>query len=295
MKKTSTIFILLLSLLTGLSKAQTNLDLQTWSGTVPTPTGWQALLNPYYSFTGDTSVTKGTGQSGFGAKLWPVDLTALGVSAAGSFLQYGTNGKGIAYTTRPDSVQYYYQCNNTNIATEVNIYLTRYNSITLTIDTIARSENAYTGVINSTFVFEKQKLVYDLINGNLNPDSLKINIVAVSDIPTANLHTAYFAVDEFQFKGTAAIATGLTNYSNTSSMKIYPTIVTNNINFEFENSNFRFITIYNVTGKEILNEKTNDKHHSLNLSSIESGYYIYKVSDANNNSLKTGKFVVSHN
>lgn len=294
MKKTSTIFILLLSLITGVNKAQTNLDLELWQGAPETPTNWAALLNPYASALGDTSVTKGPGQSGFAAKLCPVDLTLLGYAAGGSFLQYGTTGKGEAYTNRPDSVQFYYKSNHANLVTEFNIYLTRYNSTTLSIDTIARAELSYTNTVNSAFVLEKQKLVYDPLNGNLNPDSLKIDIVTVTDIPTANLHTAYYAVDQIQFKGTAAITTGLTNYSNQSTMKVYPTIVTNNINFEFENSNFRFIAIYDVTGKEVMNEKTDNKLHTLQLSNLQSGYYIYKVSDGNNRSLNTGKFMVSH-
>lgn len=295
MKKIFTIIGLLTVFASGLCKAQTNLDLELWQTPNPeTPTNWNAALNPLTSALGDTSVTKGGGQSGFAAKLCPVDLTLAGLAAGASLLQYGPTGIGDVYTNRADSVTFYYLSNHTNLSTEVNVFLTHYNSVTSQIDTIARSETSYSATVNAGFVLAKKKLVYDIVNGNLSPDSLKINVVTACDVATANQHTAYFAIDQIQLKGTAVNTTGLTTYATASNIKVYPTIVTNNINFEFENSNYRVISIYDITGKEVASEQVENNRHTLSLSDLESGYYVYKISDSNNRSLKTGKFVVSH-
>gem|GEM_PF-3714477 len=267
MKKIFTIISLITVFATGLCKAQTNFDLELWQSPNPeTPTNWFTLLNPYYSSLGDTSVTKVGGQSGFAAKLCPVDLTSQGLGIGASLLQYGPTGTGDAYTNRPDSVTYYYMSNHTSLSTDVNFFLTRYNSVTSKIDTVAKSVTNYTATVNAGFVLANKKFVYHAVNGNLSPDSLKINVVAACDVSTANHHSVYFAIDQIQLKGTAVNTTGITNYSNQSTMKVYPTIATNTINFEFENQNLNFITIYDVTGKEILNEKTDSKLHTIQLS-----------------------------
>lgn len=298
MKKTFTKIIagLLTVFATGFCNAQTNLDLEVWQGASPdVPANWTALLNPYTALLGDTSVVMGGGQSGFAAKLKPVDLTMLGYNFAASFLQYGPTGGGDVFTTRPDSVQFYHMANDATVITEVGIYLTLYNSSTQVIDTIAKSVSSYSGTVDASFVFTKSKLDYDIVNGNLIPDSLKMVVTALSPVATAASHTAYFSIDEIEFKGTASIVTSLTTYASSSNIKVYPTTVNSNMNFEFGDSNYRVISIYDITGKEIVSEKADTNRHKMNLSSVESGYYIYKISDGNNRPLKTGKFVVSHN
>lgn len=294
MKKTFTTVIigLLSAFAINTGTAQTNLNLDSWAGATPAPTNWSALLNPYKSFVGDTSVVQGGGQAGFAAKLKPVDLTVLGLGIGASILQYGPTGKGDVYTNRPDSVEFYYMNTSSAVATEIDIYLTSYNSTSGLIDTIAKSVLTYTDVVSS-FTLVKEKLQYDIVNGNLTPDSLKINITAASDVATAQMHTEFFTIDEIQFKGTAPIVTSLTTYASGTNTKVYPTVADKEIIFDFENSGNRNIRIYDITGKEIDRVNTNNKRHSLQVSIFDNGYYIYKICDENDRELKTGKFVIS--
>ena len=62
-----------------ITKAQTNYNFESWSGSPESPDNWTTLnLLTTYALITDTSVVKVTGQSGYAAEMHPVSLKALG-------------------------------------------------------------------------------------------------------------------------------------------------------------------------------------------------------------------------
>ncbi len=65
----------------------------------------------------------------------------------------------------------------------------------------------------------------------------------------------------------------LTSYNQTS---VFPNPISNTVNF-MSNNNIESITIYNMTGQEVLNQKVSGKNSELNVASFPSGVYVAKV------------------
>lgn len=81
---------------------------------------------------------------------------------------------------------------------------------------------------------------------------------------------------------------------NNASLKVYPNPVlrNGNLNVEFALNTTSKISIYNVTGKLIMNEKMDNlKSKSFNVSNLNRGIYFLKIQT--DNSVITKKFVIS--
>lgn len=71
-------------------------------------------------------------------------------------------------------------------------------------------------------------------------------------------------------------------------LKIFPNPVSDVLNFEFRSDNY-MIQIYDNSGRLIKQQQSNDYRNQFNVSDIESGHYIIKVSD--DNSITTQQFI----
>ncbi|MBC7426796.1 MAG: T9SS type A sorting domain-containing protein [Bacteroidia bacterium] len=89
--------------------------------------------------------------------------------------------------------------------------------------------------------------------------------------------------------------------SNNASVKttelekvsVYPSPATNEINISVETlSTSMFVSIMDITGKEVIYDKLTSLNSTYNISSLESGIYTYKIFDLLNNSQASGKFSV---
>jgi hypothetical protein len=81
---------------------------------------------------------------------------------------------------------------------------------------------------------------------------------------------------------------------NNASLKVYPNPIfrNGNLNVEFALNTTSTISIYNVTGKLIINEKMDNlKSKSFNVSSLKGGVYFLKIET--DNSVITKKIVIS--
>ncbi len=85
---------------------------------------------------------------------------------------------------------------------------------------------------------------------------------------------------------------GMNEISNNASFKSYPNPASSNITFEMPATKTASLVIYDITGKVIFNQNINAANgiYNLDLSSYNSGMYIYNIISGNASS--TGKFSV---
>ncbi|WP_299107529.1 GEVED domain-containing protein [uncultured Winogradskyella sp.] len=88
---------------------------------------------------------------------------------------------------------------------------------------------------------------------------------------------------------TLAIGSLSTSEFDTNALSVYPTIVKNILNIEY-NSEISYVKIYNLLGQNMYSKQTNAYQFQLDLSTLTSGPYIVKLfSDKGQYSFKTIK------
>lgn len=84
------------------------------------------------------------------------------------------------------------------------------------------------------------------------------------------------------------------NYQLISDLSVYPNPATTQLNFYTENKSVKHVFIYDVSGKLIESKLFTDGKLTLNVSDYANGKYIFNVTGADNQLLKTGKITVLH-
>jgi len=82
--------------------------------------------------------------------------------------------------------------------------------------------------------------------------------------------------------------------SEEASLNVYPNPATSQVNFITENTHAKSVTVYDITGKMIETISISNGKANLNVSGYNNGLYIYKLTDNNNKTIKTGKITVAH-
>lgn len=77
-----------------------------------------------------------------------------------------------------------------------------------------------------------------------------------------------------------------------SDIRVFPNPANNQINFDFDNVKVDNITIYDMTGRIVESVGVNSSMTQVNVSSYESGIYIYQLKDNSGNIIKTDKISV---
>lgn len=273
------------------SFAQTNLSLDNWTD-AKNAENWFALVNDFDFLVGDTSVVRTAGVEGtFGAKLKPVDLTALGLAGLYlSLFQLGPEGEGDAYTSLLDSVYFSNELvDATGGAAAVEFLLTRANSTTGNIDTLA---TATYDASTPTTGYEKVGL--EFVNGpqfefGVEPDSIKISASFVST-DAASVGASYYSIDGIELVIDPASSVQDVIAENVA---VFPTVSNTVINFNFDNNAVRTISLVDVTGKTVKTINVNATNNTVDVSTLVEGAYFYQVTNANAQLVKAGKVIVS--
>ena len=81
--------------------------------------------------------------------------------------------------------------------------------------------------------------------------------------------------------------------SKTTVFKVFPNPANDNINIEFsnpENVESNYIEIFDIQGRLIISQNLfSDKYNKVNISHLQKGMYIYKLSNSNKNTIGSGK------
>lgn len=279
-KKITLILALCASTFAG--QAQYNFNLNDWSNNT-TAVNWGAFLNDLAVVVGDTSVVRATETSGFSAKMKPVDLSAFGFAAYASFLQYGVDGSGVAFTGAFDSV--YFDAINVTGGTDLQL-LVSVATTNLNGDTVKYGETAIMGDYASFTEFGIQMDFYPGMNG-MSADSMFIDVINIS---TANPGNIYSKVDNFRLANATGSA-GLATLAK-EGIKVYPTLVNESLTVALNNSAAEKFVAISMDGKVVAEKALNNDLNAVNVSNLENGAYIYQVVDSANNVVSTGKFIV---
>ena len=88
-----------------------------------------------------------------------------------------------------------------------------------------------------------------------------------------------------------AFVTGLNEANkNSTEILVYPNPSSNNLNFTFNTNQEYSISLFDLTGKEIKNVAAIQNKTSIDVSSLNSGLYFYKI-NSKNTTVKSGKFI----
>lgn len=75
------------------------------------------------------------------------------------------------------------------------------------------------------------------------------------------------------------------------NVKFYPNPVTENLHIDIEDLTGTSISIYDLTGKELLNKQLNSKNSLINLGQLQSGMYVVQLQFQDNKGLKVFKIL----
>jgi len=74
---------------------------------------------------------------------------------------------------------------------------------------------------------------------------------------------------------------GLSISENKTNLNVYPTISSNIVNFEFETSISGTLTLFDATGKIVLQKTINGAYTTINIEDKPSGFYLYSIHSDN--------------
>ncbi|MEO6302439.1 MAG: T9SS type A sorting domain-containing protein [Bacteroidia bacterium] len=79
-----------------------------------------------------------------------------------------------------------------------------------------------------------------------------------------------------------------------TDLLVFPNPASTAVNFTTESKEAKTVTVYDVAGKLIEKQNLTDGKLKLDITDYAKGLYLYNVTGANNQTLKTGKITVSH-
>ena len=88
-----------------------------------------------------------------------------------------------------------------------------------------------------------------------------------------------------------AVATGISENKN-NTLLVYPNPANNVLHFEMGLTNVT-VQIFDITGQTLKTVTTNTNKFSISLTNFSNGIYFYSITDANNNSISTNRFIVA--
>ncbi len=292
-----------------------NLDFEgTWNNSTfvstPDPTGW-ATSNILTSFIISSSNPVTTTQSTLacqalaGMRLETKKMVTVG-ALAGSIPDTcgfaftgavpGASIKdGFAYTLRPIRLTFCYNATPALGDTSgVGVRLWKFQGnarVPVGSGVLKYSTNSPAGMTSQTL-----NIVY---TNTLVPDSAEILVGSSYKFPSAGIIIrkgaklgSVITIDNLAFVQTT---TGLNEKSvGELALNVYPNPASNNINFSTTDDAAVTATIIDITGKIIQTSTFENGKLNLNVTNFNSGLYLYKVYDKNNQVLKAGRFTVAH-
>ena len=154
--------------------------------------------------------------------------------------------------------------------------LTKENAVS-GVDTIGDVSLVYTGTHSDYTMFTAE------INylSDDNPDLMNIIIASAGYTGTAD---TYALIDDLKFAYETSI-----NEAEVQNMYIYPNPSTGVFRASFEKAENRTIRVFDISGRKVFEENTNEMYYSIDLNGVVKGKYIL-VKD-NGNSIETRKHI----
>jgi hypothetical protein len=97
-------------------------------------------------------------------------------------------------------------------------------------------------------------------------------------------------IDDVVIERSSSASVAENNFIN---VNVFPNPVSSVLNFEFANSDTRVIEVIDMTGKVVARNIANNSIETLDLSFLNNGVYVYRISNVEGALLKTAKFTVA--
>lgn len=311
--------LLLLSVILTIGSKGQNIDPNfdaTWvvntNYPAPEPLGWittNVLTNSFASSSNPISVTQSTlnCNGGFSMRVETKKFTlglltgflpdTCGFAFTGTVAISFSGGRlveGVPYNQRPAQITYCYHALPMALDTcGVGVLLWKWNGSSRTI--IGAAKNLYP-VATSSMTNATLTIAY---SNTLTPDSMCIYVGSSYKFPTssttirkgAKLGSVMYA-DNFVYPaGTVGVKE---NNISEIELKAYPNPANTTLYVSTESTDAKTIEIVDLTGKILETTAFNDGKLKLDVTKYNTGLYFYRVTGANKQSLKTGKFVITH-
>lgn len=200
-------------------------------------------------------------------------LSVSGTFTSGS-CTYSVDGTGTLTLPGPSN-------SYTNVMRVVTTQSMELNTSLATGTLIQISYNYYSsGIKAPIFTINTGALSVPLL-GNFSETMVYINKVAVKTATTAPPTQTYVTIAE--------------NASQSIIIQLYPNPANSVVNLVTENApSANLVSVFDITGKLIERQQLTEGKVKFNTSDYQSGLYIYSISSKTGETLKTGKFTVSH-
>ncbi|HTB32287.1 MAG TPA: T9SS type A sorting domain-containing protein [Bacteroidia bacterium] len=109
-----------------------------------------------------------------------------------------------------------------------------------------------------------------------------------------DMSPTFDTIVDLMWDTTAALPSAINEISIKNNVNIFPDPANNQVNFITGVKQDAFISIYDITGREIEKVAVKNSNAMLNTGSYSNGVYLYSLTDNSGNLLDRGKFVVQH-
>ncbi len=277
-----------------------NSGFETWANTFPT--GWGTVGQMAVGLgqpNPNTEIQTATKHSGSSAVLIQNQFLAfLSSNIQGAIctgpITFAGNKPTLgfqAYSSMPTSYDFWYQFTATSGDTaSTRLYITKWNMSNGKRDTLAKGGNYIIGVAS---VYTQMTIPITWLITGITPDS--IQLFFTSSIKNVGGTTAtpptggQLYIDDVNFTAPVGIQTLMADGSFTHA---YPNPAVNVITISSNLEKAKYVKVFDLTGCMVNTYEINNKLAKIDLSSYESGMYIYVVTDEHTNRLHTAKFNV---
>ena len=128
----------------------------------------------------------------------------------------------------------------------------------------------------------------------ISPDGLKIYVSCDMSSQSATYQGKILEFTYTGIMGPLAINDNLNNYTRNTSIQLFPNPTTKFLNIESIKNTSKPLhySIYDVTGKRLLQGSSNNDYFSVNVESLSAGVYVFKLDNAYYINLTTEKIVI---
>jgi len=278
-------------------KASPNPGFEAWTtvsgffGNYYNPNGWNTA-NSQTASVGTYCVTEGAAYTGkYSAQLTTQNIAgnmAPGIITTGT-IPTSTTGSitgGIAYTLRPDSIVGWYKytpAGSDNCFASLDLFGSAANNA----DTVATASfQTVAGKTTSTWTRFSAPLKYR----NSDPVANSLWLICSSGNSTGVQGSVMYVDDVAIIINNT---TGIANQVNTgNNITVSPNPASDHITVIQSIHSSATIAIYDITGREVSEQKLDKGSNTIDVKGLTNGIYIYTVIAENNNSVKTGKLII---
>lgn len=163
--------------------------------------------------------------------------------------------------------------------------------------------NFGTRTAQGAFAAFSNQLISSVLTSPLaDGDSVERTINFTLNMPAGTNNQSFICIAIYTLSGTSArfqvascrqynLFNNLSEiHAAAKTVKVYPNPAKSFINFEYEYNKASMITIYDITGKKVMQTNHDGINTQVDISALNNGLYLYDIRTSTSEVIKTGKF-----